>query len=479
MEAASRLFAQAVEALRAAAGPGASEADLLGVLTVGEGVRRGLDQAGMAALADLERRGTFAGRGYRSSVAALADLLGWDRGEARRHLSVAEHVGPRVGLDGAGLPPRLPVTAAVFAAGAASVRHVEVVARVLGSDAAGRLDPPRWAGAEAQLAAWIPDCTPTELQTRGEQLLEVLDADGPEPDDRPEPCGERAAPAAPPRRRRGQVVGRFDDAAMFDAIATLVDAQAAPRTAEDDRTPAQRQAEALADACGWVLDHADTAALSSCGGRRPQLNVVVGLADLERRARAACLDFGGTLSPASLRMLACDATVIPVVLGGAGQPLDVGRATRTIPDGLRRAVAVRDGGCARCGRPPSWCEVHHVLPWEHGGETKIANLVMLCRVCHRLVHHAGWEVRLVGGLRRVRATGLDRPATPPPPPTTPTHPPRLITARCVSQRQDLHVDELPHLDEGVVAVDVHDDEHAARARDLPEVDDAPRLLGRR
>jgi 5-methylcytosine-specific restriction protein A len=153
----------------------------------------------------------------------------------------------------------------------------------------------------------------------------------------------------------------------------------------------------LADACGWVLAHADTTGLSSCGGRRPQLSVVVGLADLERRARAACLDFGGTLSPASLRMLACDAAVVPVVLGGAGQPLDVGRATRTIPDGLRRAVAVRDGGCARCGRPPSWCEVHHILPWEQGGETKLANLVMLCRVCHRLVHHAGWDVRLVGG----------------------------------------------------------------------------------
>jgi 5-methylcytosine-specific restriction protein A len=100
----------------------------------------------------------------------------------------------------------------------------------------------------------------------------------------------------------------------------------------------------LAEACGWVLDHADTTALPSCGGRRPQVNVVIGLADLERRARGACLDFGGTLSPASLRMLACDATVIPVVLGGTGQPLDVGRATRTIPDGVRRAVAVRDGG---------------------------------------------------------------------------------------------------------------------------------------
>ena len=71
MEVASRLFAQAVEALRAAAGPAASEADLLAVLTVGEGVRRGLDQAGVAALADLERRGTFGERGYRSSAARV------------------------------------------------------------------------------------------------------------------------------------------------------------------------------------------------------------------------------------------------------------------------------------------------------------------------------------------------------------------------------------------------------------------------
>jgi Domain of unknown function (DUF222)/HNH endonuclease len=286
----------------------------------------------------------------------------------------------------------------VFDAGAASLRHVEVVAWVLGSDAAGRLDPQRWNAAEAQLASWIPDCTPHELHARGEQLLEALDADGPEPDEHPEPCVNELHLQRHRGGGGGKLVGRFDDAAMFDAIAALVDAHAAPRTAADDRTADQRQAEALADACGWVLDHADTTALPSSGGRRPQLNVLVGLADLEQRARAACLDFGGTLSPAALRMLACDAAVVPVVLGGAGQPLDVGRATRTIPEGLRRVVTARDRGCARCGRPPSWCEVHHLLPWEDGGETKPANLVMLCRVCHRLVHHAGWEVRLVSGL---------------------------------------------------------------------------------
>ena len=68
-------------------------------------------------------------------------------------------------------------------------------------------------------------------------------------------------------------------------------------------------------------------------------------------------------------MLACDAGVVPIVMNGAGQPLDVGRIKRTIPDGLRRAVTARDRGCAHpgCGRPPSWCEIHHVTPWEQGG----------------------------------------------------------------------------------------------------------------
>jgi hypothetical protein len=90
--------------------------------------------------------------------------------------------------------------------------------------------------------------------------------------------------------------------------------------------------------------------MAPSGGRRPHLNVIIGLDDLEGRARAAMLDFGGRLSPEALRLLACDAAVVPIVMNGAGQPLDVGRARRTIPDGLRRAVAARDRGCARhCG----------------------------------------------------------------------------------------------------------------------------------
>ena len=99
--------------------------------------------------------------------------------------------------------------------------------------------------------------------------------------------------------------------------------------------------------CGYVLDHAGD--LPESGGHRPHVNVLIRLEDLQNRARAGCLDFGGTLSPEALRMLCCDATVVPIVLNGSGQPFDVGRATRTVPDGLRRAVAARDRGCAHPG----------------------------------------------------------------------------------------------------------------------------------
>jgi 5-methylcytosine-specific restriction protein A len=130
------------------------------------------------------------------------------------------------------------------------------------------------------------------------------------------------------------------------------------------------------------------------------VNVLIRLDDLQNRARAACLDFGGTASPEALRMLCCDAATVPVVLDGKGQPLDVGRARRTIPDGLRRAVAARDRGCAHpgCGRPPSWSEVHHIREWEFGGETKLSNLVMLCRQHHRQIHFTEWIVRIRDGL---------------------------------------------------------------------------------
>ena len=395
---AHRLLAQAVDELCAVVESGADD-ELVSLLTVCEGAARRLDRVTVDTVAALERRGTFSERGYKSAVGALGDLLGWERFEARRRVVAAEQVTARVGLDGGALPARLPHTAEAFADGRASLRHVDVVARLLGSKAAGRLSPEQWAGAEEQLAAKTGEYTPNELYAWGRRLIDALDQDGEEPDDRP-PAQVNELFLTRGRDGGGKLKGRFDDAAMFEAIAAVIDAKAKPLTGDDDRSAGERQAEALADVCGYVLDHAPSSTVPQAGGHRPHVNVLVRLEDLENRARAACLDFGGSVSPESLRMLCCDAAVVPIVLDGAGQPLDVGRATRAIPDGLRRAVAARDRGCAHpgCDRPPSWCECHHIEPWECGGETALNNLAMLCRAHHRQIHSTEWICRIRDGL---------------------------------------------------------------------------------
>lgn len=396
---AHRLLAEALAALEATTGPTASDDELVAVLRLCEGTARRLDRLTVGTTAELQRRGTFTERGYRHTAHALHDLLGMERPDARRRVTAADHVCDRVGLNGEVLPARLPGTATAFTAGVAGLRHVEVIAALLSSAPAGRLSPEVWAAAEAELADKAALYTPAQLREYGRALVERLDQDGPEPDDdEPGPTPRNELLLTRHRDGRGWIKARFEDAAAFDAIATVLDAKAAPLTAEDDRSLPQRQADALAEVCGYVLTHGDVPA---AGGRRPQLNVLVRLEDLERRARAACLDFGGTLTPESLRQLACDAAVVPVVLGGRGQPLDVGRATRTIPDGLRRAVAARDLGCAHpgCDRPPSWCEIHHIEEWARGGSTSIDNCVMLCRTHHRMLHHdSGWIVRMRDGL---------------------------------------------------------------------------------
>ena len=393
--AAQRLLVQAADALLEAAGA-SSDAELVALLTTCESVVRRLDRVTVDAVAVLERRGVFAEHGYKSSTQALSDLLRCERYEAHRRVSIAGQVTPRTGLDGSVLPARLPATAHVFGQGRTSLRHVEVIARLLDSKPAGRLSPQQWGGAEAQLAGMADQYTPSELHDWGKALVELLDQDGEEPDDRP-PAQTNELFLTRMRDGGGKLKGRFDDAAMFDAIAAVVDAHAKPLTADDDRSTGERQAEALADVCGYVLDHGD---VPECGGHRPHVNVLIRLEDLQNRARAACLDFGGPVAPESLRMVCCDAAVVPIVMNGKGQPLDVGRITRTIPDGLRRAVAARDRGCAHpgCGRPPSWCEVHHLTPWEHGGETKLSNLAMLCRAHHRQIHSTDWIIRIRDGL---------------------------------------------------------------------------------
>jgi hypothetical protein len=99
------------------------------------------------------------------------------------------------------------------------------------------------------------------------------------------------------------------------------------------------------------------------------------------------------ISAETARRLACDAKVLPVVLGSRSEPLDIGRASRTVPLPMRRAVELRDVHCRfpGCDRPLKWCEAHHIRFWvRDDGPTEINNLLLLCKFHHVRIHEYGW-----------------------------------------------------------------------------------------
>jgi hypothetical protein len=111
---------------------------------------------------------------------------------------------------------------------------------------------------------------------------------------------------------------------------------------------------------------------------------------------------GAELSATATRRLACDAELIPVVLGAEGQVLDVGRARRLVTPAIWTALIVRDEHCAfpGCSRLPLACDAHHITHWADGGPTSLDNMIMLCRHHHVLTHHTPWTVRIDEATRR-------------------------------------------------------------------------------
>jgi hypothetical protein len=168
----------------------------------------------------------------------------------------------------------------------------------------------------------------------------------------------------------------------------------------DLREAGRRYADALVQLCQTTSD-----VLSDVHGERPQLVVTIDfdalLGTLSTLGRTpAQLESGELLSPAAARRIACDARVIPIMLGAKGEPLDVGRSSYVAPRAVRRGVVARDEGCVfpGCDRPPSWCDVHHVQHWIDGGSTAVGNLALLCDRHHRAVHHDGWQIQMIDGL---------------------------------------------------------------------------------
>ncbi len=189
------------------------------------------------------------------------------------------------------------------------------------------------------------------------------------------------------RLQNGMVVGEFALPELAgETLITAVDALMPPPAANDQRTTNQRRADALED---LARSHLEGSAGSVVGGERAHLNVHVDIDALAGEAGGLHeTDDGHVLDIDTVRQLTCDSSTARIVFGPNSEVLDVGRKTRVVPAGLRRAVVARDRHCVApgCTRSARWCDVHHIVSWADGGETEIDNLCLLCRYHHTLVH---------------------------------------------------------------------------------------------
>jgi hypothetical protein len=319
----------------------------------------------------LRRLAVFDGRGVGDELLStqcwVRQHCGLTSGSARERVSVARRLR------------ELPETSAAFRAGEMSYAHARQISAATGDvnrevaaegepilvEAARNLDP---RGLGVVIAHWRNAVDPDGFLARANDAHE---------------------------RRRFDISETFEAMTVLDGqlygddgamVRTAIDAYSKPHPG-DTRTPTQRRADALVELARHVLNRRDA---PSSGGERPHLNVQVDLAMLEGRAgtQGAELDWGGVVGGETARRLACDAGVSRIITDGAGEPLDVGRRTRTIPSALRRAVIARDRHCVApgCDRPPGWCDVHHRRHWIDGGETALRNLELRCHLHHRDEH---------------------------------------------------------------------------------------------
>ncbi|MEO0997497.1 MAG: DUF222 domain-containing protein, partial [Pseudomonadota bacterium] len=197
--------------------------------------------------------------------------------------------------------------------------------------------------------------------------------------------------------------GRLDAEAGALLVQALDEARESSATGDDDTDvpddiPAAGRADALARiAESYLAGKRD--ALS--GGERNAVVIHVNpealrahgvTAETSDDAVAQTAD-GADLSAETARRLSCDASLLAVYENGDGEPLSIGRRSRTIPPAIRRALALRDHGCRFPGcSERRHVDAHHVHHWADGGETALSNLVTLCRRHHRAVHEEGFTV---------------------------------------------------------------------------------------
>ncbi|MET0991442.1 MAG: DUF222 domain-containing protein, partial [Lacisediminihabitans sp.] len=325
--------------------------------------------------------------------------------EAARLCEVGVAVRPRLAVDGSVLPARYPTLGAAVESLTLGVEAAAVIVREL-DQAAPYCPADARAAGERLLVDHAPGLTVRQVQALARQVRDRLDEDGAEPRDQirrqrralkliPQPDGMVRLVWDMPPETAGLVRAGIDALvgeqlrAARDRVAESLETDGIADT--DDRTMPQRRADAAED----LFRHA--IGCDRPGGDRPVVTMVVRMTldQLVDGLGAAHIDgVDAGISASTARILAAEANLIPAVLGGAGEVLDLGRARRLFSPAQRQALAEQHGGCAfpGCAHPPSYTEAHHLRWWSSGGTTDLANGVPLCSFHHHRVHDDGWEI---------------------------------------------------------------------------------------
>ena len=328
------------------------------------------------------QRGIGSVDGSPSTAAWLRRRTGMREGDARAAIEAGE------------VCEVLPETAAAWRSGEISTGAARTIigARVKGHDAKLR-------AVEPALLALARDGVTRQLQQACSHFRNRAQADGTEPRD------HDGLSISTTYGGRTMLNGNLSSSAA-ETVVNAIHALTDPPSDDDRRTPARRRADALVRMAEIALAHLHSDEHSVAGPvrARPSVSMVVDWQTLTHDALGRMDgEFTGTFHRSDVDRLLCDSFVTRVVTGPTWLPIDVGRARRTTPTPTRQALIVRDQGCrySGCGRPPGWCDAHHVIHWQHGGRTDLENLVLLCDHHHHVLHQPGWIVKFDGEEFRV------------------------------------------------------------------------------
>jgi hypothetical protein len=341
----------------------------------------------------IDSRGLAEEYGASSTAVLLRQLLRLSPRTAKRRVEDAKDVCATVTPTGAVVEPKLPEAAKAVRAGTLSEEHLGVLRGLLRQlpDAV----PTQVRGeVEERLVAEAHRFDPVQLAKLATRIRAHLDPDGIL---RSEQDNADRMELSFVNDVDGMVLVRGRLSAEAAAIVRSALSPLEKPQPKDPRSAGKRRADALVELARRALN---SGTLPTEGGKRPHIGFTVDLDDLRQETGIVDLDWGGTVSMATARRICCDADIVPIVMKGRSEPLDVGRAQRLVTAPIRNALIARDRGCAMpgCDRPPEWCEAHHIVFWAHHGETRVDNLVLLCSFHHTLVHNKAWIIQLIDGI---------------------------------------------------------------------------------